>query len=90
MVYGTCPNCKSELEVNEYDEKIYNGKEKTHFVPLFLPSFGKCECGEKYAIDTDCDYDDAVLILDFYEYGKKPVDLKKTINNLLSIENHKK
>ena len=73
MVYGTCPNCKAELEVNEYDEKIYNGKEKTHFVPLFLPDFRECECGEKYAIDTDCDYDDAVLILDFYEYGKKPV-----------------
>ena len=71
MVYGTCPNCNKELEVNEYDEKTYKGVEKTHFVPLFLPSFRECECGEKYAIDTDCDHEDAVLILDFYEHNKK-------------------
>ncbi len=70
MVSVKCPNCKKEFEVNEYDEEIYHGKEKTHLVPLFTPVAKQCECGEKYVIDWDCEYEGAVLIADFYEFGK--------------------
>ncbi len=51
MLFVNCPNCKREFEVNEYDEEIYHGLEKTHLVPLLTPIFKQCECGEKYAID---------------------------------------
>jgi len=71
MIIVHCPACKSEYEVDLYDEKIYGGLEKTHLVPLFLPILKVCECGEKYAIDTDCnDAYDSVLIVDFYEFNK--------------------
>ena len=66
MVYGKCPNCERDIEVDEYEDCALS---KTHLVPLFLPIFKECICGEKYTIDTDCDYDDAVLVLNFYLYG---------------------
>jgi hypothetical protein len=59
MIYKDCPKCGKELEINEYELE-------------FIPFCDKCECGEKYCIIPDCDYDeDAVLIIDFYEYHKK-------------------
>ncbi len=76
MIDVKCPNCEREYEVNEYDGEIYNGLEKTHLVPLIIPILKQCDCGEKYIIDYDCDYDDAVLVVDFYEFNKTQEMLK--------------
>lgn len=62
IVWSICPNCNRELEVDTHAKTPLNDKQQY----VILPIFGICQCGEKYAITSDCDDpDDSVIILDF-------------------------
>ena len=63
IVELTCPKCESVFDTEDNDH-IYGNDE-----------WGKCpNCGNEYIFNFDCDYEDAVLILEWKYETTNPIN----------------